>query len=134
MKEALESLYGDFLERQLPDLTERDCDLEPLKGKALALIGMRRVGKTYLCYRRYGRTRSISFTKKNDTTVLIQVSWSLKNEATRQRELRALEEASTEFSKTQNIIVTLDEEWISDDKKIQVLPLWKFLIKGIQPM
>jgi uncharacterized protein len=50
MKQALEYLYGDFLERELPELTERVCDLEPVSGKALALIGMRRVGKTYSCY------------------------------------------------------------------------------------
>ena len=30
--------------------TERTFDFEPISGKALALIGMRRVGKTYLCY------------------------------------------------------------------------------------
>jgi len=53
----------------------------------------------------------------------------LKNESTRQRELRALEEVSKEFKQTQTIIVTLDEEWISDDGKIQVLPLWKFLLE-----
>jgi len=50
MKQRLEQLIGDFLERELPDLTERTFDLDPIEGKALALIGMRRVGKTYLCY------------------------------------------------------------------------------------
>ena len=52
MKEALERLYGDFLEREWPQLYERSYDLSPVPGKALALIGMRRVGKTYLCYQR----------------------------------------------------------------------------------
>lgn len=52
MKEALETLYGDFLERRLPELTQRDCEMAMPPGKALALIGMRRVGKTYLCYQR----------------------------------------------------------------------------------
>lgn len=52
MKAALNHLYGDFLERELPRLIRRDCDLEPVPGKALALIGMRRTGKTYLCYQR----------------------------------------------------------------------------------
>lgn len=52
MKAALNNLYGDFLERELPGLIRRDCALEPLPGKALALIGMRRTGKTYLCYQR----------------------------------------------------------------------------------
>lgn len=53
MKATLETLYGDFLEHQMPRfLISRDFDLEPIPGKALALIGMRRVGKTYLCYQR----------------------------------------------------------------------------------
>ena len=52
MKEALERLYGDFLEREWPQLYGRGYDLSPVPGKALALIGMRRVGKTYLCYQR----------------------------------------------------------------------------------
>ena len=43
--------------------------------------------------------------------------------------IRTLDEASKEFKQTQNIIVTLDEEWITDDGKIQVLPLWKFLLE-----
>jgi uncharacterized protein len=50
MRQSLKQLYGDFQERTLPTLTERTFDLEPISGKALALIGMRRVGKTYLCY------------------------------------------------------------------------------------
>ena len=50
MKQILEQLYGDFLERDLPALTKRDFDIEPVPQKALALIGMRRVGKTCLCY------------------------------------------------------------------------------------
>jgi len=54
MKEILERLFGDFLERPIPELTRRDALLNPLSGKALALVGMRRVGKTYLCYQRIG--------------------------------------------------------------------------------
>lgn len=52
MRAALESIYYDFLERELPEILDRDLDLEPIPGKALALIGMRRVGKTYACYQR----------------------------------------------------------------------------------
>jgi predicted AAA+ superfamily ATPase len=50
MKLILERLVGDFLERTLPELTERTFDLAPITGKALAWVGMRRTGKTYLCY------------------------------------------------------------------------------------
>lgn len=98
----------------------------------LVFMTLRRSGNE-LGYYETKRGHEIDFVyNKDDTTVLIQVSWTLKNEATRQRELRALEQASTEFKNTRNIIVTLDEEWISDDGKIQVLPLWKFLLDGIQ--
>ncbi len=94
----------------------------------LVFMTLRRNGHE-LGYYETKRGHEVDFVyEKGDTTVLIQVSWTLKNETTRQRELRALEEASTEFKKTQSIIVTLDEEWISDDGKIQVLPLWKFLL------
>lgn len=50
MKQALQALYGDFLERELPDLTRRTGDFVAVPGKALALAGMRRSGKTFLCY------------------------------------------------------------------------------------
>jgi len=50
MRQQLEQLIGDFLERELPEFTERTIDIDPIDGKALALIGMRRAGKTYLCY------------------------------------------------------------------------------------
>lgn len=95
----------------------------------LVFMTLRRKGHE-LGYYATKRGHEVDFVyQRDDTTVLIQVSWSLKNESTRQRELRALEEASKEFKQTQNIIVTLDEEWISDDGEIQVLPLWKFLLE-----
>ncbi len=65
MKESLEQLYGDFLERELPELTERTFDYEPIEGKALALIGMRRVGKTYLCYQLMQHLLSQGVPKEN---------------------------------------------------------------------
>lgn len=52
MRRVIETLYFDFLERTLPATHPRDLDLEPLPGKALTLIGMRRVGKTFACYDR----------------------------------------------------------------------------------
>ncbi len=52
MKSILEHLVYDFWERELPALVSRDSDLETLPGKALAFIGMRRVGKTFLCYQK----------------------------------------------------------------------------------
>ena len=65
MKRSLEQLYGDFQERALPGLTERTFDFEPIEGKALALIGMRRVGKTYLCYQAIQALLSEGIPKEN---------------------------------------------------------------------
>lgn len=65
MKATLEILYGDFLERELPELTPRDCDLQSVRGKALAFISMRRVGKTYLCYQRIQQLLDSGIDKEN---------------------------------------------------------------------
>jgi len=55
MKQVLSELYGDFLERDLPALTPRLGDFEAVPGKALAMIGMRRSGKTFICYEQIAR-------------------------------------------------------------------------------
>lgn len=65
MKQILEQLYGDFLERDLPELTGRDINIEPVPGKALALIGMRRTGKTFLCYQKIRSLLSEGVPKEN---------------------------------------------------------------------
>ena len=69
--------------------------------------------------------------REAENTVLVQAAWSLKNEATREREIRALRRAGEELPPSKKYIVTLDEEWISEDNEIEALPLWKFLIIGI---
>jgi len=65
MKAALRLLYADFLENKLPTLTPRDIELEAVPSKALALIGMRRVGKTYLCYQRILELLDAGIDKEN---------------------------------------------------------------------
>lgn len=57
---------------------------------------------------------------------LIQVCLSLKEEETRQREIRALKQAMKELQLEESLIVTLDEE--EDLGPIQVVPIWKFLL------
>ena len=57
----------------------------------------------------------------------MQVTWSLKNEQTRNREIRALREAGKEMKNCRKQIVTLNEETTLDDGDIKVLPLWQFL-------
>lgn len=50
MKIIIEQLLEDFFERGVPEVSERDLNPKRMAGKACVVIGMRRVGKTYLCY------------------------------------------------------------------------------------
>ncbi|MBN1625808.1 MAG: AAA family ATPase, partial [Deltaproteobacteria bacterium] len=52
MKERIFQFIDDFHERKLPELISRDQTFPDIKGKALAVIGMRRSGKTYFCYQK----------------------------------------------------------------------------------
>jgi predicted AAA+ superfamily ATPase len=96
----------------------------------LVYITLRRTGRE-LGYYETKQGHEIDFVHKDaNIIVLIQVAWSLKHPATREREIRALKEAAKEFKQNQCIIVTLDEEWTTQAKAIQVIPLWKFLLAG----
>lgn len=61
---------------------------------------------------------------------LIQVSLSMENEATRQREVSALQEAMARFEKNAATIISLDEETdiAISEGVIHVVPAWKWLL------
>jgi len=50
MHMVLEKLIDDFYERPLPALVQREKAITVLPGKASVVLGMRRSGKTFLCY------------------------------------------------------------------------------------
>jgi predicted AAA+ superfamily ATPase len=62
---------------------------------------------------------------------LIQVSWIIENENTKIRELKGLLNAMKEFDLESGFIITKEYESIEemDNKKIEFIPLWKWLIK-----
>jgi uncharacterized protein len=64
---------------------------------------------------------------------LFQVSLSIKNLDTRNREIAALENAFIELDINTGTIITLDEEEVISFKKavIKVIPLWKFLLGSV---
>jgi uncharacterized protein len=66
-----------------------------------------------------------------DKAQLIQVTESLADPRTRQRELRALEAGMSERRHTSGVIVTLeDEEEISTPRgRIRVVPAWRWLLR-----
>lgn len=65
-----------------------------------------------------------------DQIKLMQVSWEMRNEKTKQRELRALNEAMLELGVSEGAIVSFDEEWTlnTDAGRVVCVPLWKFLL------
>lgn len=62
--------------------------------------------------------------------MLIQVCESLANPDTKKREVSALLEAMKELKVKTGTIITRHEEKYNqvDEKSIQVLPVWKFLL------
>ncbi len=50
IRETIRQKLGDAVSRPLPELTRRDTNCLPLEGKARAVIGMRRAGKTTFLY------------------------------------------------------------------------------------
>jgi len=72
--------------------------------------------------------------EKNKNKCLIQVCWSLEDEKTKKREQRALLEAMNELGLKESWIITNDEEneIKIGDKKITILPAWKWVL-NFQP-
>lgn len=70
------------------------------------------------------------FRGKSIAYELIQVSLSMENEATRQREVSALQEAMARFEKNAATIISLDEETdiAISEGVIHVVPAWKWLL------
>jgi hypothetical protein len=67
-----------------------------------------------------------------DIAQLIQVTWSMKDEATRSREITGILEASKAIGCNNMTIITYDEsETITTDsgKEITVIPIWQWLLR-----
>ena len=59
---------------------------------------------------------------------LVQVSWEMPSEAARKRELSAMRAAMKETGITNCVIVTWDEDEITDDG-IRIAPIWKWALE-----
>lgn len=64
---------------------------------------------------------------------LIQVTWDMVDESTREREIKGLLEAASVTGCNDLVIVTKDEEniFVREDKEIRVIPAWKWLLHGL---
>ena len=67
-----------------------------------------------------------------DKNLLVQVAYSLDNPETYKREIKALTEAMKEFKLKAALILTYDEEKTIEtaEGKIQVLPLWQWMLES----
>jgi predicted AAA+ superfamily ATPase len=52
MRDIIQELITDFHERALPSLNQRNIKIFDMEGKVKTIIGMRRAGKTCLCYQK----------------------------------------------------------------------------------
>jgi predicted AAA+ superfamily ATPase len=76
--------------------------------------------------------REVDFVIKDglDVTSLIQVCWSMRDEKTKNRELRSLQKAMKELKTDKAIIVTEDAEGEENLNgfTVKTVPLWKWLL------
>ena len=70
------------------------------------------------------------YTKIDGKQALVNVSYDLKNDKTKQREVKGLFEAMEYFHLDKSYLITKDEESevVVDGKKIVILPLYKYLL------
>ena len=88
--------------------------------------------------RKYGREDAVFFYNQSvevdfyipETETAFQVSFSIRDEVTRRREVKALEALPKVLPCKQRYIITYDEtdEWQLSDSGIEVLPVWKWLL------
>ena len=72
--------------------------------------------------------------QRGDSVVqLIQVTWDMSNEDTREREISGIREASVATGCDNLLIVTKDEEAVItyEDKQINIVPAWKWLLQNV---
>ncbi len=83
-------------------------------------------------YYYYGK-KECDFVIKKGVNIIqaIQVAVHLEQPETRERELQGLQEAMEKFRLAEGVIITMNEEnsIVLNQKKIFIIPLWKFLIR-----
>jgi len=98
----------------------------------ILFMALRRKNYDLYYYRTNGAHEVDFLVQKEDRNMmLIQVCETLKNPATRQRELSALQHAMKELGVSESILVTRDEqeEVSGPSGVINIIPVWKFLLE-----
>jgi len=103
----------------------------------MVYIELRRRGYDVSYFRtRQGYEIDFIAIKKNDKRMkplIYQVSWSIKKEEVRERELRGIPETATFLNTEQATVLTFDEEEtiMSNNIRIDVLPVWKWMLTAL---
>lgn len=92
-----------------------------------------------ILFRKYGLEDSVFFYNENveidfyipEVNKAIQVSYSISEEETRVREVKALKKFAERFDCSDLTIITYDEEYLIEENqlKIKVIPVWKFALE-----
>jgi predicted AAA+ superfamily ATPase len=95
----------------------------------IVFLHLRRQTKEIYYYK--GKQELDFYANIDGKKLLINVSVDIKNEKTKQREFKALLEAMEYFNTTQAYLITKDEDKIEiiQDKKIIIIPLYKWLLE-----
>ena len=92
---------------------------------------MRRISNRIFYYRtKKGNEVDFLWMDNQDNPNLVQVCLSLTASQTKNREMKALNDAMQELDLNHSIIVSLDEETEikTNNKVIQLIPAWKYLL------
>lgn len=121
-REAFAALVAEFEERALPRPTPRSVSLAGLPGKADALVGMRRVGKTWRLYQHMGELldsgvarRRLLYANLEDERLTVQAS-----------ELSELTEAW--YARHPDVVG--QEHWLYLDE-VQNVPGWERFVRRL---
>lgn len=115
-----------FLDNGLLNIFITDADTKLLENM-VAITLMKRYGEDKLFY--YNKNVEVDFYIPSDG-LAIQASYSIMSDSTYERETKALVKLNAAFRIKRSIIITADEERIVeiDGVKIEVLPIWKWLL------
>ena len=103
------------------------------KGKFLenlVFIELKRRNKEFYFYKTRKNLEIDFLYHENNKFHLLQVSYEMSDLKTREREIKAIVDASAELPRTKNLILTYDEEDTRVDNGIEItiLPVWKWLL------
>ena len=94
---------------------------------------LRRKSEEIFYYRtKQGNEVDFYWLDENNKPSLLQVSWEMNDDKTRQREIKAINQAMSETGlKTARVVTKNNSEIIeTDDKTIEVIPSWKFFLES----